>query len=165
MRRVPLLFCLIVGIALVGLGCGIDQTPVSPNQDTAVGPLAKPASLGTFIAAQNRHTPALMAIPGVVGTATGLGSAGSGVILALVEKPGISGIPPVLDGIPVAVRVTGKIVSRAPPPGKGGGKDKTPADPTARFDRPVPIGVSTGHPAVTAGTIGCRVTDGQKSML
>ena len=26
--------------------------------------------------------------------------------------------------------------------------------------RPVPIGVSTGHPDITAGTIGCRVTDG-----
>lgn len=35
-----------------------------------------------------------------------------------------------------------------------------PVDPTARFDRPVPIGVSTGHPDITAGTIGCRVTDG-----
>ena len=33
-------------------------------------------------------------------------------------------------------------------------------DPTARFDRPVPIGVSTGHPSITAGTIGARVTDG-----
>ena len=34
-----------------------------------------------------------------------------------------------------------------------------PLDPTARFERPVPIGVSTGHPAITAGTIGCRVKD------
>lgn len=34
-----------------------------------------------------------------------------------------------------------------------------PVDPTARFDRPVPIGVSTGHPDITAGTIGCRVKD------
>ncbi len=33
-------------------------------------------------------------------------------------------------------------------------------DPTARFGRPVPIGVSTGHPDITAGTIGCRLTDG-----
>ncbi len=33
-------------------------------------------------------------------------------------------------------------------------------DPTSRFDRPVPIGVSTGHPNITAGTIGSRVTDG-----
>ncbi len=35
--------------------------------------------------------------------------------------------------------------------------DLTPRD---RWDRPVPIGVSTGHPDVTAGTIGARVTDG-----
>lgn len=28
-------------------------------------------------------------------------------------------------------------------------------------ERPVPIGVSTGHPKVTAGTIGCRVIDAQ----
>jgi len=33
-------------------------------------------------------------------------------------------------------------------------------DTTARFVRPVPIGVSTGHPNITAGTIGARVTDG-----
>jgi hypothetical protein len=33
-------------------------------------------------------------------------------------------------------------------------------DPTDRFDRPVPIGVSTGHPDITAGTIGARVIDG-----
>jgi hypothetical protein len=29
-----------------------------------------------------------------------------------------------------------------------------------RWPLPVPIGVSTGHPAITAGTIGARVTDG-----
>ena len=28
------------------------------------------------------------------------------------------------------------------------------------FIRPIPIGVSTGHPDITAGTIGCRVTKG-----
>ena len=33
-------------------------------------------------------------------------------------------------------------------------------DTTARCDRPVPIGVSTGHPSITAGTIGARVTNG-----
>jgi hypothetical protein len=35
-----------------------------------------------------------------------------------------------------------------------------PTDPRARFPRPVPIGVSTGHPSITAGTISCRVTNG-----
>ena len=41
------------------------------------------------------------------------------------------------------------------PPSCNGG-----VDPTARFERPVPIGISTGHPDITAGTIGARVTDG-----
>ncbi len=36
----------------------------------------------------------------------------------------------------------------------------TPTDPTDRFPRPVPTGVSTGHPSITAGTISCRVTNG-----
>ena len=31
--------------------------------------------------------------------------------------------------------------------------------PTLWCSRPVPIGVSTGHPNITAGTIGCRVVD------
>jgi hypothetical protein len=35
-------------------------------------------------------------------------------------------------------------------------------DPKAGFPRPVPIGVTTGHPGVTAGTIGARVTDGMR---
>ena len=30
---------------------------------------------------------------------------------------------------------------------------------TDRWDRPVPIGVSTGHTAITAGTFGSRVKD------
>jgi hypothetical protein len=45
------------------------------------------------------------------------------------------------------------------------GMFKVFADPTARFDRPVPIGVSVGHPDITAGTIGCRVTDGTNFYL
>lgn len=35
-----------------------------------------------------------------------------------------------------------------------------PEKPPLWCDRPVPIGVSTGHPDITAGTIGCRVTKG-----
>ncbi len=35
-----------------------------------------------------------------------------------------------------------------------------PDKPLHWCERPVPIGVSTGHPDITAGTIGCRVTDG-----
>jgi hypothetical protein len=38
--------------------------------------------------------------------------------------------------------------------------DPLPDKPPHWCERPVPIGVSTGHPDITAGTIGCRVTDG-----
>nr|NIR48465.1 hypothetical protein [candidate division KSB1 bacterium]NIR68775.1 hypothetical protein [candidate division KSB1 bacterium]NIS24013.1 hypothetical protein [candidate division KSB1 bacterium]NIT70940.1 hypothetical protein [candidate division KSB1 bacterium]NIU24661.1 hypothetical protein [candidate division KSB1 bacterium] len=64
-------------------------------------------------------------------------------------------IPVAIEDTPVRVRVIGEVRAFQGPPGGGGG-----VDPTARFPRPVPIGVSTGHPAITAGTIGCRVTDG-----
>jgi len=37
--------------------------------------------------------------------------------------------------------------------------DPPPEKPPLWCERPVPIGVSTGHPAITAGTIGCRVID------
>ena len=108
--------------------------------------------LGRAIAAQEAHTDALMAIDGVIGTAVGRGSGGGHVVLALTTASGVSGIPGAVDGVIVRPYVTGEITALK---GKPGG-----VDPTARFDRPVPIGVSTGHPDITAGTIGARVTDG-----
>jgi PKD repeat protein len=84
-----------------------------------------------------------MGIPGVVGHGIGISSDGEPVIKIFVERAGIPGIPPALEGVSTKVKVTGMFVAYA--------------DPTARFPRPVPIGVSTGHPDITAGTIGCRV--------
>jgi len=111
---------------------------------------------------QEKHTDALMARPGVVGTAVGLGQGAQPVVLVLLEYGGVPDIPEKLDGVPVRPVVTGKIYAlKGPPEGKGP-KPKEPVDPTARFDRPVPIGVSTGHPNITAGTIGCRVTKSGK---
>jgi len=86
-------------------------------------------------------------------------------MLVLLEKAGVA-IPTSLEGVRVRPLVTGKIYIFPKPEGKGkpggggGGGGEEGVDPTARFDRPVPIGVSTGHPLITAGTIGCRVTDG-----
>jgi hypothetical protein len=95
-------------------------------------------------AVQEKHTDILMARPGVAGTAVGLNDAGEYAVLVLLEIPGVAGIPQELEGVPVQTVVTDKIVALT----------------MSRFDRPVPIGVSTGHPDITAGTIGCRVTDG-----
>jgi hypothetical protein len=134
-------------IALVWAGCStMDRGPVAP---TAIGVATKPAA--GVIAAQNRHTDRLLKIRGVVGTAIGEREDGSPVIKVFTEAAGVAGIEADLDGIPVDVEVTGKIVALARP---GGGSSVNPA---SRFPRPVPIGVSTGHPNITAGTIGCRV--------
>jgi hypothetical protein len=114
---------------------------------------------------QERHTEELMTRQGVVGTAVGLGQGAKPVMLILLEYGGVPGIPEHLNGIPVRPLVTGKIYALPKPDGPPGQDkkpppDENPIDPTEWCDRPVPIGVSTGHPIITAGTIGCRVTDG-----
>ena len=113
---------------------------------------------------QEEHTKNLMANKGVVGTAIGLEGSNGHVMMVLVEHQRVRGIPGKLDGVPVRPVVTGKIYA-SPKGGNGGGggggggKPEPSIDPTARFEAPIPIGVSTGHPDITAGTIGCRVTD------
>jgi len=125
------------------------------------------------VAAQERHSAKLMKIRGVVGTAVSVETSGNLVVTVYTESPNVQGIPRQLDGYPVVIHVTGRIFAfhhckgkHANDPGcsdtggGGNGGADDPVDPTAQFPRPVPIGVSTGHSNVTAGTIGARVTDG-----
>jgi len=100
--------------------------------------------LRAAITAQRHHTDALLAIPGVVGTAVTVDPDGHPGLLLLLERTGITGLPVMLEGIPVTQRVTGRLMARS--------------DPTQR-QRPAPMGFSVGHPAITAGTIGARVRD------
>jgi hypothetical protein len=113
---------------------------------------------------QGRHTDKLMAKAGVAGTAIGDGQGAQPVMLVLVEHGAVPDIPEQLEGVSVRPLVTGKIYALAKSGNPGSGKGKPggePAfDPTSRWPRAVPIGVSTGHPAITAGTIACRVKDG-----
>jgi hypothetical protein len=98
---------------------------------------------------QKKHAARLMGIQGVVGVGIGIGANGQPVIRVYTIRAGIPNIPQKLEEIPVERKVTGRFVAYA--------------DPTARFARPVPIGVSTGHRDITAGTIGCRVTGDHNS--
>ena len=107
---------------------------------------------------QEKHTARLLAMKGVVGTAVGLNMEDTPNIKVFVEGPEVAGIPKKLDDVSVEVVVTGKIYALPKPEGKPGGGTKI--NPTARFDRPVPIGVSTGNEGeISSGTIGCRVKD------
>ncbi|MGH7694767.1 MAG: CARDB domain-containing protein [Gemmatimonadaceae bacterium] len=148
MTPMPTLLRTLTGVSLVAgvlTGCmdrgpdavtGLPTTPslaVAPAQDIAAA-----------IAAQQRHTAAMLRIPGVVGTAVGVMPNGRVGIQILLANADIPGLPTALDGIPVAVKVTGLLMARS--------------DPTTR-QRPAPLGFSVGHPLITAGTIGARVVD------
>jgi hypothetical protein len=105
---------------------------------------------------QERHTEKLMAKEGVVGTAVGLNDKGQPAVVVLLARPGVAGIAPQLDGVPVRLVVTGEFHAL-----KASGK---PINPRSWFPRPVPIGVSTGLPDMTSGTIACRVKKSDGSL-
>ena len=107
---------------------------------------------------QKRHTKELMAIKGVVGTATGINDAGDPSVVIFTSTATTPGsMPGNLEGVPVAVKITGPFEVK-----KAAGKQKTTSfKTTAVLPLPVPIGVSTGNIGqCEAGTISARVKDG-----
>ena len=123
-----------------------------------------PPGLNRAIAIQEANTDGLLEIQGVVGTGVGVDARGQAAVIIMTEDVGVRGLPRRLNGVSVVVKVTGKFRAGHHREGHGGGGDSggdTAIDPTARFERPVPIGVSTGNnTSCSAGTIGARVTDG-----
>lgn len=135
--------------------------------------LAFKADLKAAFAAQSQATTDWIDLPGVVGTAVGLNASGDPVVKVYVTELGVAALPLMVAGVGVQVEVTGPIAA-IPANGsndeaaegsavEGSARDGAAAvDPKQSFPRPVPIGVSAGHPGVTAGTIGARVTDGRQ---
>jgi subtilase family serine protease len=133
---------LIAAAPAVWYACA-DSTPNSPAGPSL--PISRMIpDLRAAITAQRHHTDELLAIPGVVGTAVTVQPDGHPGLMLLLERAGITGLPTMLEGIPVSQRVTGRLMAFS--------------DPTTR-QRPAPMGFSVGHPAITAGTIGARVRD------
>ena len=106
--------------------------------------------IAAAMAVQERHDD-LLAMPGVAGTAVGLGVDGRPVVKVYVTGIGVTGLPLRLDGHPLVTEVTGAFRAL---------EDDDGTNPRAPFSRPVPIGVSTGQVDVTEGTIGARVVRG-----
>src|SRR5260370_31489543 len=114
--------------AVVWYACD-DRPTHSPT-----GPLAVlPPDLHRVIAVQQLNTDALLAIPGVVGTAVTLLPDGRAGVQLLLELPDIAGLPQALDVIPVTSRVTGRLISFS--------------DPTKRAP-PAPPAFSAGPPSI-----------------
>jgi len=117
---------------------------LSPGERILAEPPDQPPGLEIAIGVQEAHTPDLMANRDVIGTAVGLNQNGRPVIQVFATTDQVKGIPRSLEGIPVVVKVTDEFVAHT-------------CFPDEFCLRPVPVGVSTGHPNITAGTIGCRV--------
>ncbi len=123
--------------------------------------LAGGPSLAAAMAAQETVTADWLALDGVVGTAVGLDRSGDYVVKVYLTALGVAQLPASVAGIPVEYEITGPIralnEAEALPAAMSSEIDRR-----ANFPRPVPIGVSTGHPGVTAGTLGARVSDGER---
>lgn len=165
-------------LPLLFFACDQTTEPETTEPVVEIGVLGlEDVSVQAAVRAQQSVTPGLMAVPGVVGTAVGLGSNGEPVVMVLLRDENAAVLPSHINGVPVESLVTGEFFAlqearvsqearvgpRAKPTcGKRGlpacntpGED--PPGLNERWDRPVPIGVSTGHLAITAGTLGARV--------
>src|SRR5262245_43362040 len=145
-----LLFASLLATSILIGGCGRNAPSAPKTSATEVTtsvalpsrpiPADAPELAGT-IAAQNRATPGLLGIQGVLGTGTSADAAGKPVIVIYAERPGIGGLPSVIEGHGTRVLVTGKVVRYVKP---GGGT--------------LQMGTSTGNDNECAsGTLACVV--------
>lgn len=162
------LFALVLALsATTWIGCANDREDLvsKPRIDQAAFTLspADPA-VQAVMAVQDRATPDLMAIDGVVGTATGADENGNPVVKVYLEKRLPFGdIPATLEGVPVVTEVTGKIVALK---GGGGGVSHT-----AKQTPPIQLGTSGGwrydlaNGYCCGGTLGSLILKGGKQYI
>ncbi len=172
----PLFLAALLAVAL-WTGCGTDQV------SSVTGPSVQSPSLNLTVASpaiqrvmaiQNRHTPDLMQVDGVVGTATGVNAGGEPVVKVYTARKLPEGIIPMsLDGVDVETEVTGVIHAMKGPPGgggggggHGGGGGGGGVSHTAEQSLPIQLGTSGGwaydlaNGYCCAGTLGSLVQKG-----
>jgi uncharacterized protein YcfL len=126
---------------LVVWGCqSSDQTPIAPQQPAKELLSVNSAKVQSIMAVQNRHTASLMADPEVIGTATTLNDDGKPAIMIMVtSRRAMRAAPKMIEGVPVKVVLTDKIVAMK---GKPGGNTKV--DHKAKQTPPIQLGTSGG---------------------
>jgi hypothetical protein len=168
-RHVPrfsprLAFTLGAALLVAAVLHGCSQNRLTSPVDLEVGAnsealAAKTQAILSTMKVQNRHTTELMAIDGVVGTATAFDAAGKPVVKVLTERAlGVGRLPAQLEGVAVVEEVTGRIVAMK---GGGGGVSHT-----AKQTPPIQLGTSGGPTLDLAngfccgGTLGSLVQKG-----
>jgi hypothetical protein len=99
---------ILIGIVVALLALPVTMVHAAPSPDG-------PTGLERAIAVQQAHNPRFMVTPGVVGTAVGLTDNGRPAIQIFTETANVRGLPASLDGIPVVVKVTGKLFAMKRP--------------------------------------------------
>ncbi len=133
-----------------------------------------PQDFAAAMRAQSDAEPWLLQLPGVTGVGIGRTPRGFPMIRIFVEPSAtaaqLASLPERLASFLVGVETAGPFFIGPPPPAYAGEANEVRAPaaseapaPTSRFNRPVPMGVSTGHTRTTAGTIGAVVTDGSST--
>jgi len=138
---------LVIGAILsLGLwGCSDSDVtgPAAVDQNEAYLKSAANPNIRAVMAIQDRHTPALMADPDVVATATTIDETGQPAILLLVTSERARGGAPLwLDDVRVITEITERIVAMKGKPGGGGGGGKV--DHKAKQTTPIQLGTSGG---------------------
>ena len=154
--------------SLLWVGCSelADQPTAPTTSAPTIAGSDTDASLGKIqqrifevMAVQDRHTPQLMQIPDVVGTATGVDETGAVVVKVYTEREvPASRLPAQVDGVRVVQEVSGRFVAMK---GGGGGVSHT-----ARQTPPIQLGTSGGwrydlaNGYCCGGTLGSLVSKG-----
>jgi hypothetical protein len=135
-------------VLAVGLwGCSDSDVtgPVANDQSDTVLKSAANPNIRAVMAIQDRHTPALMADPEVIATATTVDETGQPAILLLVtSERARGGAPRWLDDVRVITEITDPIVAMKGKPGGGGGGGGGGTDHKALQNTPIQMGTSGG---------------------
>jgi hypothetical protein len=162
---------------ILWVGCS-DNPVIAPDGQesdldlTELAPDAQLRELAPALVVFERNRSLLVDGPNVAAAGVSLNERGRPAMRVYVTGPVLDDFPDEVDGVPVILEESAPFVAlqdqeafepqkkcENPPCNGGGGNDGGGgSDPTARFPRPVPIGVSTGHFSITAGTIGMRVS-------
>ncbi len=159
----------VLALSLALWSCSNDNTSeiAAPEETSPASALLSSfhPEVASVMAIQNRHTPDLMSIAGIVGTATGADENGDLVIMIYTDEPIAQGFyPDLLDGIRVVQQVTGPLeAKKGPPPMDGGGGGD---DPKAKQTPPIKMGTSGGwrydlaNGYCCVGTLGSLINKG-----
>jgi hypothetical protein len=163
---------LVLGLLVVLLAMGVgfwgcsdkEESPTTPQTPPETGMFtASNPMVQSIMAVQDRHTARLMADPEIIGTATTLTDNGRLAIMVLATTDrAAKNVPSELDGVPVVVHRTEKIVAMK----------TTTVSHTAKQTPPIQLGTSGGwrydlaNGYCCGGTLGSLIqVGGQKRIL